>query len=171
MNIFSFTERLRQNSNGLLHLIKPLTAQQLVYKKGEEWSILQVLEHIYLTDTLVISLLSKPSEVSHHSDEIMGAGKMEHLVVKKRHIKVQAPEILRPSGIFVDAESFETRFLAQREWLTDSLADNSLVPDNRVIKHPFLGDLTAKDWLWFMIFHTERHMCQIGEMIERPEES
>ena len=40
-----------------------------------------------------------------------------------------------------------------------------LVIDNRVHKHPSLGEMTVSDWLWFMIRHTERHLEQVKEVI------
>ncbi|HEV7230504.1 MAG TPA: DinB family protein [Bacteroidia bacterium] len=163
MNITDYIQTLDKHTAATLDFIKK--SRPDIHIKGgvDNWNGLQILEHVCMTEKVVCKLVSKPSDQIHESAELFGPGKMNHLVVTKRAIKVKAPEMLNPKGDIQDLEAFEQLFTAQRNELKENLMQGTIPVDNRIHKHPYLGEMTISDWLYFMIAHTQRHLEQIGD--------
>ena len=128
--------------------------------------MLEVLEHIYLTDRIIHTIVSRPSDDKSSSEEIIGDDKMKNILVEQRTSKkVSAPEILKPKGSIKDLDTFENIFLAQRKAFKEDIVAGNIIIDNRIHKHPLLNEMTIADWLNFTVHHTQRHIEQIKEII------
>ena len=125
-----------------------------------------ILEHIYLTDKIVIAIINRPTEKLHTDEEFIGNEKLKRWLVEKQAKKVKAPEMLEPKGDLKDVATFEKVFLAQRNLLKHQIEKGEIVIDNRIHKHPMLGEMTISDWLYFLIHHTQRHLEQAKELID-----
>jgi hypothetical protein len=158
-----FIERLDNNTKKILQLVKSLTSSQLAFKEDSKWNILEILEHLYLTDKIIMTIISKPSENIHAAEDIYGTRKIKAILVDERDKKISSPEPLKPKGIFSDVFVGEKAFLQQRDTLKNSLRAGDIIIDNRIHKHPLLGEMTISDWLNFIIHHTERHIEQIKD--------
>lgn len=88
------------------------------------------------------------------------------MVVGFRTNRLVSPEILRPKGNIADVATFEKMFVEQRELIKQDLRSGKIIVDHRVHKHPFLGDFTISDWLNFLIYHTQRHLEQIKDILK-----
>lgn len=163
MNIAIFIDSLDKNTGALLDSVTSLSEKELFYKHDERWCTMEILEHIYITDRLIMKIISGPSEQSHSDGVIIGDDKMKRIVVEKRHVKITAPDTLLPTGTISSLADFDEKFKQQRDLLKTNLLQGETVVDNRIYKHPVIGDMTVADWLHFMIRHTERHMLQIQE--------
>lgn len=129
------------------------------------WSIGEILEHIILIESAVIKLLATPSETYHDNLERIGLHKMrQYLVAARAMAKVNAPDPFHPKGHML-ADDFQQVFFNSREKLIESLENGALVLDNRMYKHPFLGNMTVADWMYSLVAHAERHREQIREII------
>ncbi|HVA98165.1 MAG TPA: DinB family protein [Bacteroidia bacterium] len=164
-----FLETLDNNSNTTLQLAKSCSEAQLLFKKNDNWSILQILEHICKTDKVVIDLIEKPSDKISETEEILGTKKLTKLVVEARAFKVKAPEILLPIGTISNVNDFEKLFLSQRNLLKKKIESGKIIIDNRIHKHPYLGEMTIIDWLNFIVNHTQRHLEQIKDLFREIE--
>jgi hypothetical protein len=125
------------------------------------WSIIQILEHIYMVDRVCHLMVQKPSDRHSERTEHYGDQKLSDILVTKRDAKVNAPELLQPKGAILNPEAFEQSFLDQRNLLKQDIKQDKILMDQRIHKHPFLGEMTITDWLYFIIHHTERHLQQI----------
>lgn len=166
MNIADYISILNSNTESVLQTVNNISAEQLSFSKDGRWSILQVLEHICITEYSVCRLLAKPSETISDADEIIGKEKMQRRVVGGRSYKLSAPERLLPKGEITDAAAFEKRFTEQREALKQDLLSGKIAVDNRVFKHLVIGDMTITDWLYFLVYHTERHADQVRDLVK-----
>ena len=138
-----------------------------VYNVPEgKWSPLQILEHIYLTDRVVIMMLSRPSEQYHNDKHILGSARLEKVIVTRRDVKVEAPDALQPKGQFENGADFVHAFSEQRKDLSTKLSNGEIAVDNRVHKHLRLGEMTIADWLYFMVHHSQRHLEQIKDILQ-----
>ena len=80
----NYIKKLDKNTNNLLATIKDYSIEILTAKNGAEWSILEILEHIYITDKVIYSIVSKPSDKDSKTKEIIGQNKLENILVDQR---------------------------------------------------------------------------------------
>src|SRR5687768_14233734 len=102
METAPFFELLDRNTAETLTLARSYTDEQLNTAAEGCWTPLQVLEHIFLTEALVVNVIQRPSDLVHDSEEVHGSSKLRHLIVNKRAMKLQAPERIHPKGALAD---------------------------------------------------------------------
>ncbi|RYY90933.1 MAG: DinB family protein [Chitinophagaceae bacterium] len=165
MDLLAYQQLLDRTEEEAIAVARRFPDDALQHTTEGKWSPLQALEHIFLTEQLVIGLVQRPSELQHDAETVHGDSKIHHLVVNKREFKREAPERLQPAGRFSDLASFETAFHAQRQALREALQHSTIVCDKRMFPHPALGNMTVADWLYFLAHHTQRHLEQLKEQI------
>ncbi len=166
MDITKYFNRLNENNKNLLQTIDGIVEEKLSIKDNvNEWSVYEILEHIYLTDKIISKLISTPSKNQSDTNEIIGSEELEDVLIGKKSPKVKTPEMLNPKGIINNIQDFKNIFLEQRNLLKMNLESGKIKVDNRIFKHPYLGEMTIEDWLNFIIFHTKRHIKQIVEKV------
>lgn len=164
MDLILFIERLDQSTNTILQAAKACPPEQLQVNNEGKWSMLDIIEHLYLTDKVIFTIISRPSETIHADSEIIGNEKLHKILVERRSHTIIAPEILQPKGVINDLDTLLDFFVSQRNTLKNNLLSNKLIVDNRVHAHPFLGAMTIADWLNFTTHHTQRHLEQIKDL-------
>lgn len=165
MDIKGYITLLNRNTGELLNLVRNHDEETLNHRSFNSWSILQVLEHLLITEKYVLDLLTKPGEKLSETAEIKGGEKLHRLLVDMRARKVKAPDMLEPQDQISDLTQFNTLFLKLRTGLADQLDSGTIVVDQRVHSHPTLGEMTVSDWLHFLISHARRHMEQIRDVL------
>lgn len=163
MNLDFYFTNLKENTQNLLDTIDRIEEEKLTIKDGETWSILEILEHIYLTDKIIFTLLSTPTEHLSEQNEIIGRDTLEKIVIGKNFQKVKAPDVVYPKGLIHNITDFKALFLEQREQIQLSLESGNIKVDHRIFKHSYLGEMSIEDWLNLLLFHTKRHIQQIEE--------
>lgn len=167
MDIKDFIDRLNYTTNDILIIAKTCSLEQLNVKQGESWSVSEILEHLFITDKVIYELISRPSSDISSSAEIIGNERMKMLMVEQRNQRrVISPEMFRPKGEIKDWNTFEKGFLEQREKLKADITAGIIVVDNRIHKHPFLNEMTITDWLNFTVYHSQRHIDQIKDILK-----
>lgn len=61
----NFIKNLDETTNDVLKLAKNCSTERLNYKQGVSWNILEIIEHLYLTDSVIYTVVSRPSETVH----------------------------------------------------------------------------------------------------------
>ena len=152
---------LDHNTEKLIETVKDYSIEDLTAKNSDKWSILEVLEHIYITDKVIYSIVSKPSDKESKAKEIIGVNKLESILVGQINKKLQSPDLLRPKGHFKNLADFNSAFTTLRSSIKKDLITMKIKVDNRIHNHFLLGEMTITDWLNFILLHTERHLKQI----------
>lgn len=166
MDLSNYVKVLDNNSNDILQLAKSCSIAQLTFKQDNKWSILQILEHICIVDKICFSIISRPvSEKISETSEIYGSEKIKVDLVANRNRKIETPEILRPKDSLANVIAFDKIFSLQRGSIKNDLLSGKIIVDNKSHKHPFLGEMTIADWLYFIIHHTQRHIEQIKDQL------
>ncbi len=165
MDLKSYLQILKENSDSLNETLLTCTSEQLKFRKENSWNPLEIAEHILRTERLVLSFLLKPSESKSETEELLGFEKLNKLIVQFRARKVKAPEMLEPKGEFTDVKQFLKCFNEQRTLLKSALENDRIKTDNRIYKHPYLGEMTLRDWLYFIPLHAQRHLDQMKELL------
>ena len=164
MDIASYIQSLDDTTAETLTLLRNYSEQQLAYKEGVRWSIMEVLEHICITEKIVCRMLTRESDTEAATAELFDPSKLKYLVVENRQNRqLSAPEMLHPKGTFTSFADFENAFTAQRNALKQQLTSGELLVTKKTYKHPYLGDMTVTDWLNFLPLHTQRHIEEIRE--------
>lgn len=164
MNITEYISTLDKNTGDIMQLLKEVPETELEKKTGDEWSILEILEHLLVTDKVVYGFLMAPSERQGASAEILGS-KIHRYLIERRDIKMPSPEWFLPTGDIKNNAQFIEQFLKQRAFLVEALESGKIVIDNGIIPHPLMGDLSKTDWLAFIVSHAQRHLLQITDKL------
>jgi uncharacterized damage-inducible protein DinB len=165
MDIQGYITLLNRNTGELIDLVRSKDDDTLNHKTFNNWSVLQILEHLLITERYVFELLTGPSGKKADTQELKGSERLNRIMVDMRERKAKAPDMLEPVGEVTDVKQFTNVFLASRKSLTEGLANGKIVVDERIHTHPMLGDMTVSDWLHFLLSHARRHMEQIKDVL------
>lgn len=138
--------------------------QQVATKPASGWSPVEVLEHLNLVERGVHHRL-KTSLQPIDAEEKVGASKLKHVLITKRDVKVDAPESVKPQGIWKDWKMGIEAFITNRKALIDAVENGEIKPSAMGMMHPRLGEMSVTDWLYFLHSHAERHWHQLQEAI------
>ncbi len=154
--------------SAVIDKVRPLSHEEVTARPdASAWTVLECLEHIFVTNLEVYRFVSSDQSGKPESDvdQLIPRDRMR-MALHNRDQKYKAPEQIRPTGRFktlqeaVDQlQRVSTRF---REFLSKNPTLGLATWD-----HPFLGTMTKKDWLHFVVDHTERHTFQVDEILTR----
>jgi hypothetical protein len=167
---FVSNEKVREKMKAL---VGNLTSEQTALRSASQdnWSVAEIVEHVSIVEAGIARLCSKLLERAKEnsqtsdgkirlSDEFLAGGE------KSISAKWQAPERVHPTGTKTIEESFEvmentrTQLEQLRPLFEEYSSSDSKFP------HPFLGDLTAAEWLCLIGGHEVRHMRQIRRILD-----
>ncbi|HEV8593894.1 MAG TPA: DinB family protein [Pyrinomonadaceae bacterium] len=176
MNEMTVAEAFASNDKvyeNLKALVRNLTSEQVSQRSASQdnWSVEEIVEHVSIVEAGIAGLCSKMLQRSKNdaktsdgrirlSDEFLEGG------AKSVSEKWQAPERVRPTGTKTIEESFavmadtRTKLEQLRPLFEQYSSSESTFP------HPFLGDLTAAEWLCLIGGHEARHMRQIKRILD-----
>ncbi|MDY0395724.1 DinB family protein [Virgibacillus halophilus] len=146
----------------VLQAVEGLTDEQLneELEKGR-WTIMQVLDHLYLMERVVTSSITEQLAEGEHRRV---SDKPIQLTVD-RSTKVEAPSFVEPSKAFITLADMKEKLAQSRQALhqiADEADDNML--EHRAYPHPAFGELSLKQWIPFIGYHEKRHLEQIEEL-------
>ena len=125
------------------------------------WSIAQILEHLYLMESLIAKVLEDALQKETFDDP----GNFPIHLVSDRSMKVRAPEKLAPSSAAQSLQDLEgklSRSRSQLEHLETLFSEEEL--NRKTASHPRFGMLTLKQWIRLVGYHEQRHYDQIEEV-------
>ncbi|PEC49046.1 hypothetical protein COJ46_23105 [Bacillus sp. AFS077874] len=146
----------------LIEVIDHLTDEQLNKKvNNEKWSIIQVLEHLYLMESKLVKLMTRtfneaPSEVIQD--------KPIHLATDRTK-KITSPPHFEPTDQFITKIEMTEKLNQSRKSLHEFVEltkDHKL--DDKGMPHPIFGQINLKQWIPFIGVHEKRHIDQIREL-------
>jgi hypothetical protein len=145
----------------VLKSVLGLTDSQLNEKPSGKWSIMQVLEHLYLLERLIVHQMSK---VMNSDEEAVIEDKPINQIID-RTSKFVAPSYVTPSDEFMTFNTMQEKLLKSRSALEAfiAVADEEKML-KRTIPHPVLGPFHLKQWVEIIGWHEKRHLEQIEEI-------
>lgn len=158
----SYLERLRQ---AITSATSGMSSEELTCRREGKWSVAEVLEHLYLTYTGTQKAF----------DRCLKAGKpLGGIPTFKQRVATAAvtqfgyfprgrksPEQVLPRGMA--AEKIVTEIGLQIAAMDEVIAqcEESYGAGVKVLDHPVLGPLTARQWRKFHLAHGRHHVKQI----------
>ncbi len=126
------------------------------------WSAAQIAEHLLMLEVIANKVLrGKTIATNRPPDEKINLIKK---VMSDSNTKRIAPEIVAPSAELKDPHVLIEQIKTQRELLKKAINETDMTEACISFKHPGLGTLTRFEWIYFTIFHTQRHLRQLQEL-------
>ncbi|MEK3807477.1 DinB family protein [Metabacillus sp. SLBN-84] len=157
--MLTYTLNVREE---LMKETEHMTDEQLNLKPSQDvWSPGQILDHLYLMETVITGGLK---HVLMNGEKKDASEKPLQLVIDRSH-KVPAPDNLKPAdGPFSKDELYAKLDRSRRELINfaETAPEHDL--EAKAMKHPHLGDLSLKQWIEFIGYHEKRHLLQLLEV-------
>ncbi len=159
---------LNQTKHDFLKSIDGLNSAQLSFKADStRWSILDCAEHIALAEQGLFMIMqgqlkssgdsTKRKEINVSEKEIIGR-------LTNRTFKVQAPEVIKPTGKFPNLEAIKQAFSKQRDNCINYVNATNDDLLNHYWKHPATGTIDLYQTIILLAAHCKRHTLQIEEV-------
>ncbi|MFF2856480.1 MULTISPECIES: DinB family protein [unclassified Peribacillus] len=159
MLIVNENEKVREE---LLNAVIGLTDEQLNnHPEPGRWSIMQVLDHLYLMERAITKGISDKLK---SDDSIPTVDKPIELTLD-REMKVQAPSFVIPSESYQTLSEIKEKLSESRKAFV-RVVDHAKEIDleQKSFPHPLFKDLSLKQWIPFVGLHEKRHLLQIEEL-------
>jgi hypothetical protein len=149
----------------LLNYVSNLSDKEVaVIAENDKWSILDILEHLYVIEKVMTSEIKNILE----KGERKKAFKHKPLdSTLDRSTKYKAPENMKPSREFTSILQAKEKLAASRQSLMrviEAFEPSELSANSG--KHPAFGTISVEQWVEFIGLHEKRHLAQIREIIE-----
>ncbi|MCA0971995.1 DinB family protein [Halobacillus litoralis] len=153
---------LDEKRNQILDFVNNVSDEEAKKKPAEDrWSILEVLEHLYLMEQLVVYQINRAIK---EGDIQETTSKPIHNTTDRGY-KVEAPEAVQPNGEFTSIEKAKDGLEKTREatlFLIHNKDEETL--KTRAFPHPAFGDMNLEQWIEFIGWHELRHLDQMKEV-------
>jgi hypothetical protein len=150
----------------LLNYVSNLSDKEAaLIPENEEWSILDILEHLYVIEKVMSSEIKQILE----KGERKKAFKHKPLdSTLDRSNRFKAPNNMKPSKEFTSILQAKDKLYSSRQALMEVLEayDPSELKANSG-KHPAFGTISVEQWVEFIGLHESRHLAQIKDIIAR----
>lgn len=137
------------------------------HARPEQWTIAQVLEHLYLMETAITEQIAQTLEQDAPTPPPLSAVSETpsfHLTLdRSRHI--EAPSHLVPADKHATLTELQTRLgrsRARLEQLIEQADPQQL--QQKTMNHPVFGPLTLEEWHEFVGLHEQRHLEQMKDI-------
>ncbi|MBX3295568.1 MAG: DinB family protein [Acidobacteria bacterium] len=138
--------------------------------EGEKWSVAEIVEHLAMVEDgmsrICAKLIGKAEKNGEPSDGTISiTSTFEERGVAIAKIKVEAPEMVQPTGERSISESFA--MMAEANDRLEQIRPLFATFDGNKHRfpHPFFGDLSAIEWLVLVGQHKARHIAQIRRLL------
>lgn len=128
-----------------------------------QWSIKQVLEHLYLMEEAITEII----RMQLTNGEMVEIEEKPIALTVNRQKKAAAPNVALPSEAFVAFAELKQKLATAHRGLIELVnsADASLL-EQKAYPHPAFGIMSLKQWIPFIGWHERRHILQIQEIKE-----
>jgi sporulation protein YlmC with PRC-barrel domain len=161
VQIATLINNIEQVSDTLVQLLQSVNERNFNQKPGhDKWSIAQVADHIRLSNNSVakaLALAGKP--VDRNPGERIGELKNVFLDFQT---KLQSPDFIVPSKDIYDQKLLLKDLQASIQLIRERMYEDNL---DELINHPAFGDISKFEILHFVLYHTQRHLRQIKEIV------
>lgn len=155
----------------LKETISKLNNEQMTFlPDGEKWTIAHIVEHIAIVEDgmskISAKLLAQAQSAGKKSNgEAILTKSFRKKAAEARGLKFEAPERVRPTGNRTIAESLAKMEENRRTMEKLRPLFESVECSDYKFPHPFMGELSAHEWLTLVGGHEARHLAQIERIL------
>ncbi|HKX30202.1 MAG TPA: DinB family protein, partial [Blastocatellia bacterium] len=156
-----------------LDSIKNLSDEQWKFKPGpDRWSAAEVAEHIAVSEQTLLGLVTerimKTPAAPEKKEAVKGKDDLIRNSITNRTVKVQAPEMLRPTNRWATREELVKAFNANRDQTIAYVKTTQDDLRSHFFTHPVFKDMDGYQWVLLLAGHSARHTLQIEEVEADP---
>ena len=158
-------EAFKQSTDNLLRVLHSFPAEHFNRKPSSDaWSAGQVADHLLQLEKRINHIIAAPAVVTERNPD-------EKLVTISNALqdfsrKWKAPSIITPGVELIDQRRVTDELNIQKEKMLGKIKEVDINALCKGFPHNRLGELTRLEWIHFTICHTERHLHQIGSILE-----
>lgn len=128
-----------------------------------KWSAAGIGEHLLVLEELINQVLVGPvKKVDRLPDEKVEKIKNTFLNYDE---KLYAGGPIQPKGLLQNKAQIITKILECRQTLTGILQSHDLTEECIGFSHALFGKLTRLEWVYFNVYHTQRHLHQMEKLL------
>jgi uncharacterized damage-inducible protein DinB len=152
----------------LLEVVSDIDESQFNIAKDENsWSSAQVVQHLVLSISAFVKLMKGATlETNRNPDEHIERIKEIFLNFDK---KLKSPEFIIPEKKEYNKEDLLRALKELKSELENIFDTSDLDKTCTAFGLPTLGNLTRKEALAFVLYHTQRHVSQLKTAVRRPQ--
>lgn len=125
-----------------------------------QWNPSEIFEHILIVERMVVDQLRARNATLDPDGVPYGVENLKATLLDRSHPQKTPPQF-QPKGLYATESRFAADFVAGRDGLFRDLESGSLkIEDRRFHVHPVLGRISELEWLYFAIYHADRHLEQ-----------
>lgn len=158
-------QQLEENTDAFITLIKNFPDQFFNSKPTtEDWSAAEIAEHMIRSEFGLSRLFDGETKEQLEYDPLEMRNNIKTTLLNRK-TKVLAPEIIQPTT----GEKTKDDLISKFKTIRDNLLTNIKTMDNQAIclkyPHPLFGYLTRADWVYSSIYHCQRHIMQVNDIL------
>jgi hypothetical protein len=166
-------DRLHTSRDKFASVIEGVSAEQSKFKPSpEQWSIIELAEHIAISDKSLRGLIRRALETPAQPEmmEQVQANDYRYHRESRPHPKGvnKAPESMCPHNRFATLADAATEFNKQREGTIAYANETQDELRSHMSPHPVFGPMDAYQWLMACSLHVESHSHHIEEVKKDP---
>jgi DinB superfamily len=164
---------LEKQLENLLALAKGLTEEQFYTQHSpEEWSICQVMEHLFASESGTLGYMLKKSSSGWDQLETEGPEQIEKGAALTKRLqtneKFKAPAVLPEPANTTPFSTFESEWPRLRQQLHQFVNNAPTEHRNKLIfKQPYAGMISLAPTISFLKTHLAHHEQQVLSIIQR----
>lgn len=120
MSLIDFIEKLDNNTAAILSIIDHCKEEELLLKQGDAWNILEIVDHLCITERMVLIRLQRASDDIHSEAYFFGELKINEIMVQQRSHKIVAPERVNPNVLNEYTSVIRSKFVEQRQHIKEA---------------------------------------------------
>ena len=164
-------KHLDQTRQAFLASVSGVSEAQWKFKAGpDRWSIAEVAEHIAISETTLLQLVTdrvlKSPATPRDPNAISDARLLEGLL--DRTNKFQAPEVLKPTNRWATRDALTKDFVIARDKTAAYVRTTTDDLHGHSSPHPVFKTLDGYQWILLLSGHAARHTAQIEEVTTSP---
>ncbi len=163
MNPDTLLSDLEENTQKLISSISSFSQDNFNTRPSPaSWSGADVAEHLLLLDSMIGKVLRGPVKPS--DGQFDRKIKMIESVFTDTKNTFPAPEFILPSAEAKDLKDLAGKLITVRNTIAETIPGTDLSELCLEMKSPGFGALTRYEWIYFTIYHTNRHILQLNKI-------
>lgn len=146
----------------LLAILTSLSEDQLNFHPKDVWSAGQFGEHLLKSYAFVETLEGKTKKTERPIDQKV---KRIKLLFTDQSIKMDSPKGIVPSNEKILKKQLIDQLEDRIKQIEAVIQDKDLSLTCMDFAIPEYGEFTRYEWIWFNIYHTQRHIVQLEKML------
>jgi len=150
--------------------IQSLDEKQLFENKGDEWSVMDIMEHLFKVEDRSLNYLLYKMEQGSSFKKVGMRQRYNVWIMQKAYNsnrKFTAPDGVKPDSSYISVEDLKTDFLAVRKRLYTFLNERTESEYRLAMyKTAFFGRISLFQMLVFFDGHYKRHMRQLDRVLD-----